>query len=533
NTNHATQPFNSVRRDQNIFSILSMQRKIYLLGKAFCLFILFSNPISAQNQSDTLSLARDLSQKGQFEEAIQLLTSLLHTHPNDVNVLWVLGQNHLWKGQLPLAKKFYKKALSLTPDNDYLCIDYARALLEMGEVATCVKILGVLERRGKVYADAKYLKAKALYWQGDYGNALKAANQAIQANSTFQVAKDLRTDILITKSAWLEASSSYFIDNQPFAILNTSISTGFAVNHKMAPYLRLDSYQFSADSLSTNAQMITIGNVFSKPLQGFSLKTAFGLANYPNKTMDWTGEIQFSQKIAPKWDIALFAEHKPFFTTAKSADTMLSTNHALATLHYKNPKWIEAALAYDIRQFADKNELYTWYGWGLSPSLIPKSVQKGRISLQLGYAFSYADAQTTIFESRKTMAQIVTNYDSTIPIQGFYKLYFTPKQQVIHFASVSFQLEPSQNWTLGFNGNYGLYAKSQNPYLYLAKDAAGTVAIAKDFLETVYTPYDISTVITYQFANKYALKATYTYRSTFFYQSQYLGLQFKMNFWHE
>jgi predicted Zn-dependent protease len=151
-----------------------MQRKIYLFLKAFCLFTIYSNSISAQNQSDTLSWARDLSKKGQFEAAVQLLVPFVKTHPNDVNAPWVLGQNYLWMGQLPLAKKFYKKAVALNPDNDYLCIDYARALLEMGEAQECVKTLVAFERKGKIYSDAKYLKAKAFYWQGDYVRALKA-----------------------------------------------------------------------------------------------------------------------------------------------------------------------------------------------------------------------------------------------------------------------------------------------------------------------------------------------------------------------
>jgi hypothetical protein len=131
------------------------------------------------------------------------------------------------------------------------------------------------------------------------------------------------------------------------------------------------------------------------------------------------------------------------------------------------------------------------------------------------------------------MAQILTNYDSSAKINGFYKLYFTPKQQVIHSAILAFQFEPNKNWSFGLNGNYGFSAKNQNPYLYLAKNAAGTTVFAKDFLETIYTPYDFSTFVSWKFANKYALKAEYAYRSTFFYQSHFIGLQLKMNFWHE
>ena len=83
------------------------------------------------------------------------------------------------------------------------------------------------------------------------------------------------------------------------------------------------------------------------------------------------------------------------------------------------------------------------------------------------------------------------------------------------------------------NANIGVYAYTQNPYLYLNKDKDGMLVIDKGYSYKSYNPIELSAFAGIQLNKRLNLRADYTYRSTFFYTYWYAGLTLKITFLDE
>ena len=95
--------------------------KCLLIGLAF---VMFNTTASMAASSDTSNnkmksteyyLAKDLIEKGKFNEAIIILKELEKKLPKDADIFNYLGFSHRKSGNLKLAEKYYDKALKINP----------------------------------------------------------------------------------------------------------------------------------------------------------------------------------------------------------------------------------------------------------------------------------------------------------------------------------------------------------------------------------------------------------------------------------
>jgi hypothetical protein len=119
------------------------------------------------------------------------------------------------------------------------------------------------------------------------------------------------------------------------------------------------------------------------------------------------------------------------------------------------------------------------------------------------------------------------------PIQGIYNPYFTPQRQSISSFVGSWLFPFSKKVKLGVNSNFAFHATTFNPYFYLQRATANTFIIIKDYSSIKYSPWDISSYLQWQPSAAWTIRADYQHKSTFFFQSNYVGLSIRTVLFHE
>ncbi|HSH67782.1 MAG TPA: hypothetical protein VLB84_18720 [Bacteroidia bacterium] len=137
------------------------------------LFLLFSCSVKSSNNTDTLTIAKLLIQKGKFKRATKILNHFEQTHPDDLNVLWLYGQTAYWAGHMKTFHALYEKAMIKFPSNYYLKLDYALKLLELGEVEKANPLLDLYKKYDPSSSSLILAQAKISFWQGDYKKSLQ------------------------------------------------------------------------------------------------------------------------------------------------------------------------------------------------------------------------------------------------------------------------------------------------------------------------------------------------------------------------
>ena len=123
----------------------------------------------------------------------------------------------------------------------------------------------------------------------------------------------------------------------------------------------------------------------------------------------------------------------------------------------------------------------------------------------------------------------MANYTPNPSIGGDYIPYFTPYDQYINAVLVSFGVNASKEVSININGDVG-YGSIYNPYFYLDKNAAGSVYIAKGYSTENFTPYSASFGLNYKINKSWNLSGKYTYRSTYFFNSNYVTIGLDKSF---
>jgi tetratricopeptide (TPR) repeat protein len=508
----------------------------FALAKNFCfgfLFLLFIVPgaIAAQEQTsaDTFQIARQLRTKGHYAKAVKLLYAYNKNHPKDANALWLLAQTEYWTGHLAICKKHYSQASILKPNDDYLQLDYGKALANMGEWKQSLAVLQKLESRGKHYSDEQVTKAIILYGQGDYKRAKQEIDSAIAAGSTTKQVWEFRSDIQAAAAPLLALSAAYTSDNQPLQSITPAADAAFFIN----PFARLDvglgAPIFIANNTVSSAEWLQVGNKSWFQRAGFSLQEDVGIVRFPyHGKISWLGNIALSETVFKHLAITAQAEHRAYLNTLASLDTFIPVYHITSTIGWNDRSSINGQLGFDMNTFPDKNYVYALYGWLYAPP-----IRFSVVELRIGYGYSFSDSKSDKFETQESLAQIIANFTTTQVITGVYDPYFTPQKQQVHSALASLEIRPVKAVTIGFNANVGFYATTQTPYLFLDNDESGNTVIDRGFVKEKYTPYELSAFLNWKISKKVSLRANYAYRSTYFFNSNNASLSCKISFWHE
>jgi tetratricopeptide (TPR) repeat protein len=505
---------------------MSISQKTIALAIMACIFFVI-DPSTARSQTavskDTFAIVRQLRSQSQYINAIQVLSAYQAAHPKDVNALWLLAQTESWLYRYEDAKKHYELAVHLQPKNDYLVLDYAKSLLNMGEWQHAVELVQPLEK--KQYADVFIIKAKVFYWTGEYAKAYTNIQQAIHTDSQKPEAYTLQTQIQQSLALWMKLGVAYSADDQPLQSVTTSVEAGKFISPVIAPHIQVTVPVFMENAKTVSAKWLRIGNTSSIYSSGTSLDWSAGIIEYPfqNKT-DWTGEINIKQTISKSLSLSIAAAHEPYFYTLSSIDTIITTNHFNAALNWTDTKhkWV-AQIATVFNSFADNNYTYSIYGWAYAPAIHFSSGE-----LKLGYSFNYSDSKESRYVAKQTVAEILASPSKTV--DGIYHPYFTPSQQQIHAALAWLSLHTSNKTEFGVKASIAVYATLQSPTLSLSSNSSNATINKTYYLEN-YTPYNVNVYFKAVVSDKLSLTIQYEHNSTYFYSTNYAGISIRKSFY--
>jgi tetratricopeptide (TPR) repeat protein len=485
--------------------------------------------VYAGNHIDTMQLAKKYRAEKKLAKASHVLCVYHKNHPEDVNALWLLAQTEFWRDHYRRSRKLYKQALAMRPGNDYILLDYGKAMLELGDWKTADSVAGKIESKGRKYSDEQLLKAKILYWTGDYTRASYYLKEVFNKDAGNVVGWDIQDQLLVAKSPWLTVGADYVGDNQPIHRITPAVQAGIYLHRAAQLSVDIAAPVFVANGKVYNAQLFRLGDKLSFQKQGLELDFKAGVVKYPfhNKT-DWTASFQMKEVLARHFELELGAEHMPYYYTLSSLDTVVNVNHFVFAAGWNDKSTWNGRAAFEFNYFNDKNFTYTGYAWLYAPP-----IKFSVLELRLGYCYSYSNSNESRFASASTLSQIIASYGNTQQITGVYVPYFTPSQQHIHAALLSLKVTPVKVLELDVKGNVGFYAYTQNPYLFLDTDSKAETIIARGFSKVVYVPFEVGASLAWHASRKIIFTAQYTYRSTYFFNSQQASVGLKFSFWND
>jgi hypothetical protein len=177
----------------------------------------------------------------------------------------------------------------------------------------------------------------------------------------------------------------------------------------------------------------------------------------------------------------------------------------------------------------DKNNLYGFSAWAFAPP-----IKLPVIEIRFGYSYNYSTTQKNHFVSEKTLAKILTNFDSTAQIKGIYNPYFTPRDQSVNSLLASINISPGKMVKVAINANFGFYATAQIPYIFLHWNQISitdsVLEFKTDFVKERFFPWQLNVAVTFSVSKTINIKAEYIYNRTYYFTNHYAGLGLTINF---
>ena len=158
-------------------------------------FILFAGKLHSQNSDSVVTAAKVLRNQKKYLEAEKLLKEYHKSYPLDFNSTWLYAQTTYWNNNIDNAINLYEEAMELQPGNYYLKLDYSKILVDLGRFEKATPIIDSYLAYDKTSADASLLKAKILYWSGDYSEAENNLNVVFKKETGNQEAFTLYENI--------------------------------------------------------------------------------------------------------------------------------------------------------------------------------------------------------------------------------------------------------------------------------------------------------------------------------------------------
>ena len=480
----------------------------------------------AQQKKDTLQYSKDLKDAGNIKDSYKILKGYLANHPKEFNAIWFSAKLAYWNWEVDNAKQYYHTALSLQPKNYYLKLDYAMMLTETGEFDEAIEHLSQYIQYDSLSKDAQLYLAKAYYWKGNTGEALKVLNNLPTKLKNNESVKELRHEIALVRATNLGVKAGYDYDDQPMKHFSSGVSLSKYENNFLNWLVEAKTHYFNSDSGNTNAYSLDAGNKFSFYNLGMQLNTHIGATIMPfaNSTA-FTGGLGIDKKLYKGFSLQLGAERKPYFFTIASTHTKVMETEATAAISINNFKNFSGKIQYQQMMF-DGGNIHATSAWVLSPAL-----KWNKLSVKAGYSYQYADADNNNYSSTKSLDTLIAH--STTTITGVYNPYFTPKSQSVHSALLWLNFKPTGRLNITASASVAFSASLLNPYLYLNNNSSNVTYIAKGYSTQTYTPLNFNLKIQYNISERVSAQANYAYQKTNFYAGQFIDATINILFLNE
>lgn len=405
-----------------------------------------------------LAEARRLRDNAQFAEAVKLLDAHLQGQPDDVEAARLRAQTLYWLKDFAKARSAYAEALRRHPDHEALRLDYARVLMETGDLRMAMTLLNARHQWGSGFADAATLRGTILYWQGDLAAATRSFKDALARNPEQQDAARQLREIRLLTSPWLRVTPAVWHDDQPLDHAGVALEAGWFLTPLTTMSLRSQPVRHSTALARTFWQNeLEISHVHP----GARLETRLGAGAFrrPGENLRWTGRASLGLRAAGGITLRGHFERAPYLFTLASLETPILTNRLAGTVQLDTRGWLgEAAL--QRQAFPDANVVRSAYAWLLGP-LVNESGQ----TFQAGYAFAAADADEDRFVLARPQ-QAFSPADPGFDFSGVYDPYYTPARSVTHSLIGAFRIGKPAELVLRGGGSYGFRAREDATAFY-------------------------------------------------------------------
>ena len=479
--------------------------------------------------ADTLNKVKQLKGNNKVSDSYHLLKTYYKGHSNDFNTTWLYAQVSYLDKHFKQSKALYKKAMAEKADNYYLKLDYAKTLVNIADYKEAKPLLNKYRAYDSTNREMELDFAKVYLAQGDYDRAKREINAVLAQDPKNGTVLALLDELHLAQASWVKIKGNYTYDSQPLQTIAPAVEAGIYLHPEATLRLNLQTPLFIGSGSLKYAQWLQIGDQSAFRKAGFQLAFDAGVAKQPYENkISWTANLELKQLLLKHLVLQAQAERKPYYYTVSSLDTVIMVNRFSAYAEWNDLNNWNGRVAFEFNQFRDKNYVIGGGAWVFTP-LLKVSVFEFRI----GYAYSYSTSKSNRFVPENTLAEIIANYATTTTITGVYSPYFTPDNMGVHAALVSIVAHPAKTFDIGFNANVGFYASALNPYFYLNKNASDEVVIAEGYSTERFYPMEFSAYGLLKISKKISLKVDYTYRKTYFYTSNSVGLGLKINFWNE
>lgn len=495
--------------------LITSEKAIKITKIIFTYFFVFLNiPAFSQNQllespsnkteEGLLKHTKELISKKEYEKAVFLLKENYVNFSESLSVNWIYAHALSLNGNHKEAENKFKKAISISPSEKNLQMDYTRFLYQIGKIKNLEAILSTFMDDKSENVEFLLMQAQLSFWKGDIKNAQKKINRILELYPNTDITKDLSGQIKELSALYVKANLEYQTDTQPLNFFAFHIALEKYESRFLNPKLEIADYRFSPQK--EGALTVKLGNQFRFDRLKLTANLTGGLYKHSSGADDWLGGLSFVKKIGKNVSLNFGYAKSNLLSTIASTKINLTQEDLFGTLNYTN-KWILFQGGYDYKFFKDDNTIKSIYSWILS-----QPIKLRNLNFQLGYSYNFTDSKNVLFV-----------YDNQG--LGVYDPYFTPKEQKVHEGIFLINYKPTKKLSLEAKVNYGFRATLSNPY---RMQTSATEFEIGGFYDETFKPVAVTGVVNYSFSNRFSAKVTYTDQETFFYRRKNtnLGLNF-------
>jgi tetratricopeptide (TPR) repeat protein len=278
--------------------------------------------------TDTLEMVRRLKNQGKTRKAYVLVQSYYVRHQQDFNTTWLFAQSAFLAHHVRKSRVLYEKAMTMSPKNLYLQLDYAKNLVNITDYEKAKKLLLKYLAYDPSNTQAITSLARISYWQGDYGKALSELNNIQPEDLKNKDITSFIRDIQIAKAPWIRMKGAYQTDDQPLQSITTQLEGGLYLHPLSSLHFTFQAPLFITDSSRSQSFWLQAGNKSVIGKAGMVIEADAGLVKFPRKSITtWTGNLEIDKVFIRHLTLSLQAERNPYFYTLSSIDSAVIDNH--------------------------------------------------------------------------------------------------------------------------------------------------------------------------------------------------------------
>lgn len=487
----------------------------------FFFILIFGKCLNAQ-RIDTLELARQQANRGDFISAIQLLEGALQKQ--DVNTCRLIAQVLYWNKEFDRAKLILQNAIQIFPNEYVLFLDYGRLLYNTGSIRLAEKYLYRYSQYEPLDAETILMRSYIAFWQGDYKKSSDLLAVLLKRYPENSEALLLQEKLFVQRALNLQFLPQYQSDDQPLVSKAINIEAGIYRNRLLSPRLLVQTRRFLSEGVIYPVNRIEAGNTFQNNSAGFRL-TLFGGAflNAKETAPKFVGKVAIDQKFHRDWTASIISERIPYQNTLSAALLpFMFTNHTASLDWKKQDRWIGKA-SWNMQAFDDANQVYSIYGWLGVPMIF-----RPNFRLHTGYSFSWQHARENKAGYRLTTS-LADVYNNGLKVPTIYESYFTPTNMTLHSGFTTF--EWSANQIFSFTGRiaYALQAQADVPFFYVDRRGASYLLL-RDYFQHKFHPFEVNAALKIRPKKYSELSAAYQYQSILFYNVETVQIHLKYQF---